>query len=334
MGRESTPTMRDQVGFKEFHGVKAKKLDRSIKSKMKRLTMELEKNKINKPNDEKKVLFQFDGSGKRGNRVLEAKKLTKRFGGRTLFEDCHFYVNHGERIGLVGPNGSGKTTFLNILLGLEGITSGEIWRSESLNIAYLSQDVADLPALKTPIEALDLVTRGDILQARTILANMGMDEEKLNQKIETLSLGERTRVKLCSMLIREHNFLILDEPTNHLDLPSREQLETALQEFSGTLLIISHDIYFLNHICDKLLVIEDGTIKRVEVGFEEYRKKGARPKTEEDCNQADELLVIETELSALLGEISLLTPGQERYKQLDQQFLGLTKRKRDLMNNN
>jgi macrolide transport system ATP-binding/permease protein len=325
-------TMRDQEGFKEYHGVKAKKIDRSIKSKMKRLTMELEKNKVEKPVEERKVYFQFEGSGKRGKRVIEAKKLMKHFNGRTLFKDANFYINHGERIGLVGPNGSGKTTLVNMLLRSESVSSGELWKSDSLKVAYLSQDVADLPPSLTPIEALRLTNREDILLARTTLANMGMDEDKINQRIEKLSLGERTRIKLCSMLIEEYDLLILDEPTNHLDLQSREQLEETLLQFNGTIIIISHDVYFLDRLCNKLLVIEDETIKRIELSLLEYEERRKQFSKNEDSSLREELLLIETELSAVIGELSSLTPDHERYIQLDQQFLALTKRKRELKN--
>lgn len=324
-------TMREQEGFKEYHGVRAKKIDRAVKSKMKRLSMELEKNKVEKPAEEKKVRFQFDASGKRGKRIIEAKDLTKQFGNRPLFRDSRFYIGYGERIGLVGANGSGKTTFLNMLLGTEPLTSGEIWKSDSLKIAYLSQDVADMPLTKSPIEAFDLTYQEDIFHARTILANMGVKEETLNRPIQTLSLGERTRVKLTGMLIKEYDLLILDEPTNHLDLPSREQLEETLAEFSGTILIVSHDYYFLNRLCDKLLIIEDGMIKRVEMNLEQYEAKKNQPAVRDKQDKEEQLLLLDTEISAVLGELSLLTPGSEKYAELDAKFLALSKEKRELL---
>lgn len=324
-------SMNDQEGFKEFHGVKAKKLDKVIKSKMKRLNRELEKNKIEKPDEEKKVQFQFDVSGKRGKRMIEAKKLTKRFGNRTLFQNSHFYLNYGERIGLIGNNGAGKTTLIELLLGQESVTSGEIWKSDSLKLAYLSQDVAEMPLEKNTIDALGLTHRDEIFQARTILANMGMKGDKLNQPIQSLSLGERTRVKLTGMLIREHDLLILDEPTNHLDLPSREQLEDTLNEFTGAMLVVSHDYYFLNKLCDKLLVIEDGRIKRVEMDLKQYEAKKNQMIVPAKQDSEEELLRIETEISAVLGELSLLEKDSEKYVELDAKFLALVRKKKELL---
>ncbi|WP_338786790.1 ribosomal protection-like ABC-F family protein [Metabacillus sp. FJAT-53654] len=325
-------TMRDQEGFKEYHGVKAKKLDNAINSKMKRLNQELEKNKVDKPIEEKKVRFQFEASKKRGKRIVEAKSLSKTFSNRMLFKESHFYVNHGERIGIIGPNGSGKTTLLNMLLGNETITSGELSISASLNIAYLSQDIADMPISQTAIEALNLSEKDKLFQARTTLANMGMKADKLTQPIGTLSLGERTRIKLTNMLLCENDLLILDEPTNHLDLASREQLEETISKFPGTILIVSHDYYFINKLCNKLLVIEDRKIKRLEMNLEQYELKKKQQITPDKQLLEEELLRVNTEISAVLGELSLLSPESEKYKELDASFLSLTKNKQDLMN--
>ncbi|MFD1737518.1 ribosomal protection-like ABC-F family protein [Bacillus salitolerans] len=324
-------TMREQEGFKEFHGVKAKKMDRSIKSKMKRLNMELEKNKVERPSEEKKVQFQFNAGDKRGKRMIEAKQLTKKFANRTLFQDSYFFINYGERVGIVGPNGSGKSTLIKMLLEKESISDGDIWKSSSLKMAYLSQDVADMPLNKSVIDSLGLTNREEIFHARTTLANMGMKEEKINQPIQTLSLGERTRVKLTKMLIQEHDLLILDEPTNHLDLPSREQLEETLSQFTGAMLIVSHDYYFLNKLCDTLLVIEDDKIKRIEMSLEQYETKKNMSADEGKKQLEEQLLRLDTEITAVISELSLLTPDSDRYQELDKQFLALTSKKKQLL---
>ncbi|PGT87848.1 ribosomal protection-like ABC-F family protein [Bacillus sp. AFS040349] len=326
-------TMRDQEGFKEFHGVKAKKLDKAIKSKMKRLNKELEKNKIDKPLEEMSVRFQFEGNKKHGKRLIEAKDLSKSYQSRSLFRNSYFYINHGERIGLVGPNGCGKTTFLRMLLGVEPLTTGDLSKSPTLKVAYLSQDVADMSLTQTVYEALNLNDKNDLLKARTTLANMGLKASRLNQPIHSLSLGERTKVKLTNLLLHEYDLLILDEPTNHLDLASRNQLEQTLAEFPGTILVVSHDYYFLSSLCEKLLVFEEKKIKRMEMTIEEYELyKQQTKKSNQKKSIDEELLLINTEITAVLGELSLLTPESEKYNELDNSFQFLTKRKRELMN--
>jgi macrolide transport system ATP-binding/permease protein len=334
--RESTkggsPSENRQMGFKEYHRVKAKKMDQQVKSKMKRLQQELDKNKIEKPAEEAKVHFQFDSSGKRGKRIIQAKNLSKSFGDRTLFKNSQFYIKHGEKIGILGSNGAGKTTFIRMLLEEISPSDGELWISSTLKIAYLNQDINDLPLTKNALEALDLSEREQIYKARTLLANLGMKEAKLKQPIGQLSMGERIRVKLTDMLLKEYDVLILDEPTNHLDLPSREQIEKTLMEFSGTLIIISHDLYFLEKLSTRLLVFEENKITRYDMNLKEYRMKSRRSKQGKDHDSTKEkIMVLDNRINAILGELSLLVPGDSKYAQLDKEFNGLLNEKRKLL---
>jgi macrolide transport system ATP-binding/permease protein len=325
--RTSTKHGRD-FGNKEYHRVKAKKRDAQVKSKMKRLQSELEKNKVDKPLEETNVRFEFDTKGNRGKRIIEAKSVTKTFDARFLFHDSHFYINHGERIGLLGENGCGKTTLIKMILGETPVSSGELWKSESLKAAYLSQDVDDLPVNKTALEALGFTDRENILKARTLFANLGLKEQFITKPIGTLSLGERTRVKLVDMLMKDYDVLILDEPTNHLDLPSREQLEKTLNEFAGTIITVSHDYYFLNKLCDKLLVFENQRIQRVEMKPDEYfnKTKGTEP-----TDKKETLMIIENRIATILGELSLIDQKNPKYPELDCEFNELLKQKRKLM---
>jgi macrolide transport system ATP-binding/permease protein len=322
----STKQSRD-YGYKEYHRAKAKKRDTQVKSKMKRLQSELEKNKIDKPVEETAIRFQFENHGKRGKRIIEAKKLTKVYLDRTLFHSTNFYINHGDRIGLLGENGCGKSTLLRMLLDQEHVSDGELWRSDTIKVAYLSQDVDDLPIKKTAIEALGFTDRESILKARTMLANLGLTEALITKPIATLSLGERTRVKLVEMLMKEYDVLILDEPTNHLDLPSREQLERTLAEFTGTIITVSHDYYFLNKLCDRLLVFEGQQIKRVEMKPEEYLNKDNKGVK----SSKEELLIIENRIAFILGELSTIDQKDPNYLVLDQEFKQLLQQKRNLI---
>lgn len=326
--KQGTSSERRQIGYKEYHRVKAKKMDVQIKSKMKRLNQELAKNEIKQPKEEAKVSFQFQSSKKRGKRILEAQNLGKSFGNRSLFQNSHFYMNHGERMAILGANGSGKTTFLKMLLREEQASEGTLWMSESLKIGYLSQDVSDLPSGKTAIEYTGLTDRESLGKARTIFANIGLNEEKLTAPIETLSLGERTRLKLVMMLLSDLDLLILDEPTNHLDLASRESLERTIMDFEGSILLVSHDVYFLNKLSEKLLVIEDGQIIRKEAGFKDYHRSKIRPSTE--IEKLEQLLIIQNEITALIGRLSFLSKEDSEYEVIDQELSELFKKKKFL----
>ncbi|WP_273851906.1 ribosomal protection-like ABC-F family protein [Guptibacillus spartinae] len=326
-GKGGSNSENRQMGLREFERAKAKKKDNQIKSKVKRLNLELKKDGVEKQKEEKTVSFQFESTSKRGKRVLEAKGIKKEFGDRLLFEKSHFYIKHGERIGLIGPNGTGKTTFIKILLEQEKLTKGSLWKSESTKVAYLSQDVTDLPGEKTPLDYLDLSNRQQETRARTLLSNMGIQQEILLKPISQLSLGERTRIKLIHMILMEYDFLILDEPTNHLDLPSREELERTLNTYTGTLLIVSHDRYLIEKLCTKLLVIENGQMKRVEIGIKEYeeRQKGTGRES-----AREELAVIETKMTELLGKISYLSAGTVEYELIDKELIKLMDLKRKM----
>ncbi|CAG9620643.1 ribosomal protection-like ABC-F family protein [Sutcliffiella rhizosphaerae] len=332
-GKRDNPGERKQMGLREHERVKAKKKDNQVKSKMKRLALELSKNKMEKPKEEQKVQFDFEYSGKRGKRILEAKGLTKSFTTHTLFEKSHFYVKHGEKIGLIGENGVGKSTFIKMLMEEEEITKGSLWKSESIKIAYLSQDVDDMNDNQTALEYLNLSGWENTSRARTIFANMGMKEEKLNKPLSVTSLGEKTRVKLVHMIMQEYDVLILDEPTNHLDLPSREQLENTLTSYMGTLIIISHDRYFIEKLCDKLLVIENKRIKRVETGLGDFRGQKDKQLEPSRKEHLEKLAILETKITELLGKICIVNKESEEYAVLDRELVSVMGMKKMLKEN-
>lgn len=329
--KQGSPSEKRQIGFKEYHRVKAKKMDIQIRSKMKRLNQELVKNEVKQPKPEAKVGFQFKESKKRGKRIVEVSGLEKWFGNHCLFKESHFYLNHGEKMAIIGVNGSGKTTLLKMLLGEEEATSGNIWLSESVRIGYLSQDVTDLPSAKTSLEYTGLTGRDELGKARTIFANIGLTEDKLTVPIGSLSLGERTRIKLVLMLMNDMDLLILDEPTNHLDLASRESLEKTLKEFHGSMLIVSHDVYFLNKISEKLLIIEGESIVRKERGLKEFTQPA--PSLTSDKEREDQLMVIQNKIMAIIGQLSFMSKDDPGYAKLDQELSELMVKKKAIHKN-
>lgn len=321
--KQGTASERKLMGKKEYFRVKAKKMDIQVKSKQKRLEAELVKHRIEKPTDDVKIEFEFQAVDKRGKRILEAKNLKKEYGDHTIFHSSHFYMKHGESIGMVGQNGAGKTTLIRMILDEEPLSGGELWKSPTLKIGYLSQDVGDLPVHKKPLEALGLYDRDSIYKAKTLLANLGFTARQIEDPISSLSMGQRTKIKLIQLLLEGYDLLILDEPTNHLDLPSREQLEETLSTFAGTLLIVSHDQYLIERLCNKLLVIDEKIIRRVE---------SSNPKTNEQIPASnkqieEELMIVETKLAAVLSTLSMLIPGDSRFEALDKEFKRLVDQK-------
>lgn len=323
-----------RAGVKEFYRSKAKSMDKQIKSRIHRLE-KIDLEGVKKPGEEAKVTFGWDQPDKRGRRIVEAQRIGKSYGRRSLFTDSSFYLQRGEKIGLLGPNGCGKTTFIQMLLGQKSVDSGQLWISPTAKVAYLTQDVTDLDQQRTVLELLqeNHEIRSDVGKARTLLANMGFEAAMLQKPIAQLSLGERTRIKLSLLMTREQDLLILDEPTNHLDLASREQLEETLSEYSGTLILVSHDRYLMDKICTKLLVFQDGGIKRIESGYEAFRERKQSMHAAGERNEQqseEEKLVIANRMAIVLAELSLLKPTDIRYAELDEEYRQLLALKKQL----
>ncbi|KAB7672642.1 ribosomal protection-like ABC-F family protein [Bacillus sp. B1-b2] len=304
---------------KEYYRTKAKRMDAQVKSKQKRLEKELASKKVERVDEEYKVQFSIQSMKRMGKRVLEVKSLSKDFDGNKLFEKVNFTIQHGEKIAIVGPNGSGKTTLLNILLGREE-AEGEIWISPAANIGYLTQEVYDLPMDQSPEQLFYKETYEERGKVQNLMKHLGFTSTQWKEPIGNMSMGERVKCKLMVYILEEKEVLILDEPTNHLDLPSREQLEATLAEYNGTLIIVSHDRYFLEKTTMSTLVIENGTIQR-------QWTEGIQ---EENDEKEEIRMRLETEKQEVLGKLSFMTPKDKEYAELDKRFLELTKRIKEL----
>lgn len=316
----------NKFGGKEHNRAKAKKMDSQIKSKIRRLE-KLKIDGVKKPNIEKKINFVINSTGKTGSRILEAQSIAKIYGDRVLFKDSSFYIKRGDRIGILGKNGCGKTTLVKTIIGEEAIDSGKLFVSPSAKISYLSQDVLDLDEEKNILEVFDdLGTTEKRSMTRTLLGNMGLDEGMITKPIKFLSLGERTRIKVVQLILQENNVLILDEPTNHLDLHSREKLEETLEDYEGTLLIVSHDRYMLERICDKMLIFKDDEIQRIESGFKECLDKFYNKNSDDkdidkvEKRMKEKQLVIQNRITYLLGELSKYNKEDPEYIKLDREY--------------
>jgi macrolide transport system ATP-binding/permease protein len=320
--RESTK----KGGAKEYWRMKAKKKDVQIRSKRMRLEAELEKEKIEKPEEEISVVFDVKGRRKKGHRVMELKDVRKAYDGNELFKDVSFTVQAGERIALVGANGSGKSTLFRMIMGQEDF-EGNLWLTKGMSIGHMSQAVLDLPEDVTIADYFHADTYQEQGMIRTQLTNLGFDKKHWQLPLGQLSQGEKVKVKLMQFIIEGTDVLVLDEPTNHLDLPSREQLEKTLSTFPGTLLFASHDRYFTERMADSLLVFEKGIIRKLPMTLQEWEEqRTALPKEP----SIDDRLRLETELQAVLGKLSMLKPGDGEYAKLDQKFHELSRKLREL----
>lgn len=325
--RKKALSTGSSMGVKEYFRAKAKKKDIQIKSRIKRLE-KIKVEGIEKPEEEKKIDFNFKDANLKGTRVIEVNNISKSFNDKVLFKDSSFYIQRSERVGVFGNNGCGKTTLLKILLGVEKLDSGEIFLSNNSKVGYLSQSVEGIDMEKQVLDIFDFDSRDERGKIQTILYDMGFDEKMINQPVKTLSLGEITRLRIVKLIIDDFDLLILDEPLNHLDIFSREKLEEVLENYNGTIIVVSHDYYMLKRICSKLLVFEDKKIKRVEQTIDEYLEN---KNSNNNKNAMEEKMLIDNEIAFILGEIDKYSKDSSEYKKLDERYKILAARKRELV---
>jgi len=213
-------------------------------------------------------------NGWRGsNQVLEFDQVTKSFSHRDILEDINILIRHGERVGLIGANGAGKSVFLRLVLGKEEPTLGEIKIGPSVKVGYYAQEHETLDFNQTVIDTVRLFGNMSEGRAVSFLTRYLFNYQQATQRVGSLSGGERSRLQLALLVLSGANFLLLDEPTNNLDIASAEVLENALNDFNGTVLVISHDRYFLDQTVNRIFELKDGKITEYIGGYSDYAAK-------------------------------------------------------------
>lgn len=240
---------------------------RKAKSMQKRLD---KMDKVEKPIlERRKMDLQING-WRGSNKVLELAHVSKSFGSKNIFSDLNETLWHGERVGLIGANGAGKSVLMKMILGGEQPTSGEVRIGPSVMIGHYAQEHDTLNFNQTALDAVRSASAMNESKATAFLLRYLFTYKQVSQKIGEFSGGERSRLQLALLVLSGANFLLLDEPTNNLDIASAEVLEQTLEDFVGTALIISHDRYFLDRTVARLLAIEDGGLVEYQGGYSDY----------------------------------------------------------------
>lgn len=246
-----------------------------------------------------------------GNDVLTVKGLSKAFGNNLLFENLDFEIKRGERVAIIGNNGTGKTTILKLLNGLIAADSGEIKLGAKVHIGYYDQEHQVLHMEKTLFEEIqDTYPNLDNTTVRNVLAAFLFTGDDVFKQVKELSGGERGRVSLAKLMLSEANFLILDEPTNHLDITSKEILEHALLNYTGTILYVSHDRYFINRTATRILDLRGGMLLNYIGNYDYYLEK--KPEVEKKY------------LGFALEDTTSLAKGSDRLTNHKQLYSGLS----------
>ncbi len=229
--------------------------------------------KIEKPIlDRRRMEMRLNG-WRGSNKVLEFVEVAKSFGAKKVFSNVNETIWHGERVGLIGPNGAGKSVMLRMILGREAPDVGEIKIGPSVSVGYYAQEHETLDFNQTVVDSVRYAGEMSESRATAFLLRYLFTYKQVSQKIGELSGGERSRLQLALVVLSGANFLLLDEPTNNLDIASAEVLEQALEDFEGTVLVISHDRYFLDRTVERLLVIENGSLAEYLGGYSDYLAK-------------------------------------------------------------
>ncbi|MCL2148469.1 MAG: ATP-binding cassette domain-containing protein [Methanomassiliicoccaceae archaeon] len=241
-----------------------------------------------RPVEDREITVRIQSAPKSGKNVITCKGLSVELGGRTILEDVELDIHKGEKIGVFGSNGEGKSTLIKALLEIIP-SKGELWVAPGAKIGYYSQNHEGLDlgltAEEQLVKKIGKERRGD---ARSILSRMLLSGDDIDRPIKTLSGGQRARVALCMLLLEETNVLVLDEPTNYLDIPARHAVEEALNEYDGTIIAITHDRYFLDTVCTKVAEVRDRHVRMFNGTYSEMR---GRPNTKEVVMDADEYKV-------------------------------------------
>ena len=267
---------RQEAIIEKFRSFNREKSIRAAESREKALEkMEI----IDAPDKEKEASkIKFEASIKSGHDVLHIENLSKSYGENTLFSNLNLDLKRGEKVALIGENGRGKTTLFKIILNQIESNSGKVLLGTNVNVGYYDQEQSNLNLDKTIIdEVWDEFPTLTTSKLRGYLASFLFTGDDVFKVINTLSGGEKCRINLLKLMLSKSNLLLLDEPTNHLDIMSREALEDAILSYDGTLIVISHDRYFLNKVINRILELNEDGIKEYLGNYNYYQEKKINP---------------------------------------------------------
>ena len=275
--------------------------------------------RLERPQEEGTVRFRFETRRRTGDDVLITVGLTKGYGERVLFRDLDLHVRAGDRIALIGDNGTGKSTLLRCLTGEEKPDAGVIRWGTGVDIGYYDQHQAGLHEHKTVLdEVWDRFPRMEQYEVRGALGLFLFTGDDVFAPVSTLSGGEKGRVALTELMLRKDNVLLLDEPTNHLDMDSREVLENALRDFPGTIIAVSHDRYFINRFAEKVCVLDGSEIREYLGDYDSYLAKVSRDAAPDGSGPQQTRTAMEKEKRKSREEERKAREMKDRLKALEQ----------------
>ena len=301
--------------YKRFNREKSIKAAESREKRLEKIE------RLEKPQEEGTVRFRFETRRRTGDDVLITEGLSKAYGERTLFRDLKMHVRAGDRVALIGDNGTGKSTLLKCLTGDEKPDAGSIRWGTGVDLGYYDQHQAGLNESKTVLdEVWDRFPRMEQYEVRGALGLFLFTGDDVFAPVNTLSGGEKGRVALTELMLRKDNVLLLDEPTNHLDMDSREVLEDTLSGFKGTIIAVSHDRYFINRFADRVWVLDGQEIKEYLGNYDSYFAKVSRDQEPDGNGPQQTRTALEKEKRKSREEEKRIREQRDRLKALEQKI--------------
>jgi ATP-binding cassette subfamily F protein 3 len=315
------------AGQNDFWRSKAKKHTSVLRAKEKELER-LKSSAISKPKKVTSPAFDIINKAFTGQKLpptlVEVRELTKSYGEKLIFKNVSFTIKRHDKIALLGTNGTGKTTLLKIITGLDKPSSGSVKLNPSVKIGYFAQELSNLNSNSTVLDEV-LASGAKMNETRLLLACLLFRGDTVYKKVGQLSMGEQGRVAFAKLILSGANLLILDEPTNYMDIISKEKIEEVLEDFEGSILFVSHDRYFTKRLATKVLKLENHVLRRYEGGYDYFvaknKQESANFKAKTDLKEVkDKIARLECELSFLSGKLAEPLEEEEK-RELDEKFI-------------
>lgn len=294
------------AGQNDFCRAKAKKQASVVKAKEKQLER-LQKKRLEKPSKATLPAFEIINKNiiheKLPPIIIKANNLSKKYGDKMVFQKVSFNLHRGDKVALIGDNGSGKTTLLKIICGIDKDYQGNLAVNPSLDIGYFSQSFEGLNNKSTILDNV-ITEKITLNEARLLLASLLFRRNDVFKPIAALSMGEKCRVAFAKLILSGANLLVLDEPTNYLDILSKEKIEEVIEDFGGSVLLVSHDRYLVKRVANKIMKLENGNLKYFNGGYDYYLEKSRKEQIEnktgfDHTKLSDHILRLECELAYL-----------------------------------
>lgn len=314
---------------------KSKNQSKVIKAKKKQLK-KLEDKCINKPKEEITDIFNIINKDKGRktfpNHLIKVSSLTKKYNSRVILENINFNIEKNDRIGLIGDNGSGKTSIVKLIMNIDKDYLGNIHKTPSLKIGYFSQELENLNFKNTILDELSQELF-NIREISTVITSLSFTFQDLNKKIMDLSMGEKCRISFAKLILSKPDMLILDEPTNFMDIVSKENFEDVLAKYKGSILVISHDRYLISKVCNKIFEIKNKKLD-VYLGNYKYYLEAKNIRNKKGCfnlNKRGRLSLVEYRLALVSSKLGNKYLSIEEKEMLEKEFFSLMKEKKELL---